>query len=121
MEYALAKEMIRSLKETQKLRKNSNRKSHEVLIDEQDLMGIFRNQEGRCYYSGVKFNMEYSNHFRKYPYHPLTISLERLDADVGYVAENVVLTLRLFNLGRNACDLDTFKSAVSELREGLNA
>jgi hypothetical protein len=58
----------------------------ELIID--DLQTLWENQEGKCYYSGIKMNYD-KNEWK--------ISLERLNEDLGYIKNNVVLCCLEFN------------------------
>ena len=48
-------------------------------------------------------------------HHPLAISVERLDNQLGYTYENTVLTRRLYNLGRMAFPEDEFRKVLKEM------
>ena len=77
----------------------------EVNITVDSLKEQFLKQEGRCYWSGFPINMEGIRERKN----PLAPSLDRLDDTKGYTRDNVVLTIRLFNLGRQTCPADKFR------------
>ena len=45
------------------------------------------------------------------------LALERLDESKGYIPDNVVICLRLFNLGRQRCPEKKFRSQLIQLKE----
>ena len=85
----------------------------DVTIDEIYLVKQFSKQEGKCYWTDFPID----------PYgvyespNPLAPSLERLDESKGYIPGNVVICLRLFNLGRQRCPEPKFKNQIEQLRE----
>tara|TARA_B100001741_G_scaffold294371_1_gene276653 strand:- start:58 stop:534 length:477 start_codon:yes stop_codon:yes gene_type:complete len=80
-------------------------------ITAQSLRDQYNKQEGKCYWSGFPIDinglLERSN--------PLAPSLDRLDDDKGYTQDNVVLTIRLFNLGRQTCPADKFRKICDKI------
>ena len=88
----------------------------DVTIDELYLIAQYKNQEGKCYWTGFPLN-PYGVYEKD---NPLSPSLERLNESLGYVPGNVVLALRLFNLGRQRCPENKFKQQVNKLKEHFN-
>ena len=84
-----------------------------VTIDEMFLVKQFYKQNGKCYWT--EFPIDPHGVYEKN--NPLAPSLERLDESKGYVPDNVVICLRLFNLGRQRCPEKKFKQQVNQLRE----
>jgi hypothetical protein len=58
-------------------------------ISHENIQEIYKNQEGKCYYSGINMNYSISNNWK--------MSLERLNPDLGYILSNVVLCCLEFN------------------------
>jgi hypothetical protein len=58
----------------------------ELIID--DLKTLWENQNGKCYYSGIQMNYD-KNEWK--------VSLERLNENLGYIKNNVVLCCLEFN------------------------
>lgn len=85
----------------------------EVSIDENYLIKQFKEQGGKCYWTD--FPIDPYGVYEKN--NPLSPSLERLDETKGYVPNNVVIALRLFNLGRQRCPEEKFKQQVQLLKE----
>ena len=85
----------------------------DVTIDEMFLVKQFSRQNGKCYWT--EFPIDPHGVYEKN--NPLAPSLERLDESKGYVPDNVVICLRLFNLGRQRCPEKKFKQQVNQLRE----
>ena len=84
----------------------------DVTIDEQYLIHQFAKQNGKCYWTDFPINPQ--GVFVS-P-NPLAPSLERLDESLGYVPGNVVIALRLFNLGRQCCPESTFRDQIQSLK-----
>ena len=84
----------------------------DVTIDEQYLMDQFVKQNGLCYWTC--FPIDLQGIFIS-P-NPLAPSLERLDESLGYIPGNVVIALRLFNLGRQRCPESMFKEQIQSLK-----
>ncbi len=76
-----------------------------------EILKKFDEQDGKCYWSGLPLKEEY-NYIK---HHPLAISVERLDNQLGYTYENTVLTRRLYNLGRMAFPEDEFRKVLKEM------
>lgn len=68
----------------------------DVTIDEVYLLTQYNKQNGQCYWT--QFPVDPYGVYEKN--NPLSPSLERLDETQGYIPGNVVIALRLFNLGR---------------------
>lgn len=85
----------------------------DVTIDEIYLVKQFSKQNGKCYWTEFPINPQgvFESH------NPLAPSLERLDDTKGYVPGNVVIALRLFNLGRQRCPEEKFKLQINNLKE----
>lgn len=85
----------------------------EVTIDEFYLIKQFSKQSGKCYWTDFPINPQgvFESH------NPLSPSLERLDETKGYIPGNVVIALRLFNLGRQRCPETKFKEQVQFLKD----
>lgn len=113
MDIKLAKGILGSIAYSQGRNKVSGRPVKPVTITEQDLINIYNNQGGKCYWSGLPLNPE----FNKIKHHPFAISPERLDNTLPYNLTNVVLCRRMFNLGRMAFPEKDFEEAMKVLRE----
>jgi hypothetical protein len=74
------------------------------------LFELYAEQEGRCYWTGVKLSLETMGK-------PWSVSLDRLDNSVGYVKGNVVLATRAANLARNSASPEDFKAFIQMIRE----
>ena len=85
----------------------------EVKINSADLIKKFNEQDGRCYWSNIKMNENFNYITR----HPLAISVDRLNNQIGYMYDNLALTLRVFNLGKGSFTGD-FASIITKIKEG---
>ena len=103
MNYSTAKKIISNIKFGQT--RNAARKKlgqglsvKEIQLTADDLIQKFKDQNGKCFWSNINFDESYNKITR----HPLAISVDRLNNDKGYIYDNVVLTLRVFNLGKGS-------------------
>ena len=113
MDIKLAKAMLGGIAYSQGRNKVSGRPVKEVTITEQDLVDMFTEQQGLCYWSGLPLDAT----FNKIKHHPFAISPERLDNSLPYSKENVRLCRRIFNLGRMAFPEKDFEEAMKTLKE----
>jgi hypothetical protein len=81
----------------------------EFNIDSTFLEELFIRQSGKCYWSGIKMCKD-SVGLGKLN----TISVDRIDCNIGYTKSNVVLACKFINLGRSNTDKDIFKSFLLE-------
>lgn len=87
---------------------------HNITVN--DLMGQYARQKGRCYWSGVPLRLEYQN----IHYHPLGVSVDRIYNDKGYCRENIVLTARMVNLGKNQYPSQDFPAVMEEFKKEVS-
>ncbi len=88
----------------------------DVSIDEFYLIKQYKQQNGKCYWTEYPID-PYGVYERN---NPLAPSLERLDESKGYIPNNVVIALRLFNLGRQRCPENKFRDQVMKLKNHFN-
>tara|TARA_R110000744_G_C19078305_1_gene530972 strand:- start:204 stop:626 length:423 start_codon:yes stop_codon:yes gene_type:complete len=80
-----------------------------------DLMSQYSKQKGRCFWSGVPLRLENQD----VCYHPLALSVDRLGNDKGYYRDNIVITARMINLGKNQYSSENFPAIMQEFKEGF--
>ena len=88
----------------------------DVTIDEFYLINQYKKQNGNCYWT--EYPIDPYGVYEKN--NPLAPSLERLDESKGYIPDNVVIALRLFNLGRQRCPENKFRDQVIKLKDHFN-
>ena len=115
MNLKTAKKLMANVSYSQSRNRVNNRPVKEILLDEGLLIKKFDEQDGKCYWSGLPLKEEY-NYIK---HHPLAISVERLDNQLGYTYENTVLTRRLYNLGRMAFPEDEFRKVLKEMNSEI--
>ncbi len=93
---------------------DSKRRKVENTLTVDDINEIFDKQNGLCHW--FKIPLIPSNH-KKYPQQP---SLDRLDSNLGYTKDNVVLCCYSANIGRNENDIDTWESFLEVLFRNIN-
>jgi hypothetical protein len=111
----VAKKMMAALKFRQQRDIYYKRTIKEITVTEQMLIDKFNSQKGLCYWSGLRLDDKY-NLLSK---HPFSISVERLNNDLGYTPDNIVLTRRIFNLGRSDFSESEFLNVINDLKEEL--
>jgi hypothetical protein len=108
-----AKKMIKALQYRKQRDIYYKRTIKEIGINENDLFEKFQQQEGKCYWTSLNLDEKY-NLISK---HPFAISVERLDNNIGYTFDNIVLTRRIFNLGRSDFPEKDFYDVIKSLKE----
>lgn len=112
----VAKKMVGAMKYRLQRDIYYKRKIKPITVNEQDLIRKFEEQDGLCYWSGLPLNEDYNDISR----HPFAISVERLDNNLGYSYDNIVLTRRIFNLGRSDFSSSEFLDVIKTLKEELS-
>ena len=81
-----------------------------------DLKDIWYNKQGgKCYWLGIPLDPEWNNE----AYHPLALSVDRIECGGDYVKDNIVICSRMANMGRSKyCD-QKFKGIVEYIKANL--
>jgi len=89
-----------------------------IIVTPAELQEIWEKQDGRCYWFGVQLDLGllYKDHPDWMPKHPLAPSIDKIDVNGDYTKENIVITSRFANFGRNVCDFDKFYEIVKTLK-----
>lgn len=85
------------------------------------LESVDNEQGGRCYWTGVKLR-KFAAAERddpEYTRNPFKPSIDRLDGNVGYSQDNVVLACMAANLGRNSIDPDEYRQILNSMARQL--
>ena len=90
-------------------RSRAQTKGLEFSITEEDLRAMFTAQEGRCYWLGVPLILT------EEPKSPFLPSLDRVNSDRGYRADNVVLACLAANYAKNNTDPDRWEEFLGYL------
>lgn len=83
----------------------------EVNIEWTDLRDQYYKQNKKCYWLGL--DLDLCDNLTSW--HPLAISCDRIDNDIGYVKDNIVISSRFANLGRGAANKDLFTSSLEKI------
>ena len=95
------------------LNSNQSTKRHSITITIQDLKELWRLQNGKCYWLGIDMSLSDLT----IPHSPFAVSVDRLDSNLGYHKNNIVLTTRFANKGRGSYDNNDFKKRLEDLLE----
>lgn len=80
-------------------------RSRRLLIDTKDLIAMWEEQEGKCYYTGEPMTV-----IQGLGGHVMTnVSIDRVDSAKPYDRENIVLCCLAVNLMKNIMTLDELK------------
>ena len=94
-----------------------------LLITAKDLREQWRKQNERCYWFNIPldFHLLYKDHFEWMPKHPMAPSVDRIDDKKDYTSDNIVISCRFANLGRNIYPHDKMKDVVKTIFEHNSA
>ena len=82
----------------------------------EDLKDIwYRQQKGRCYWLDIPLNPEWVNE----SFHPLALSVDRINCGGDYVKDNIVICSRLTNLGRSKYPECNFREVIRYVKANL--
>ena len=113
MDIKLAKKMLGGITYSMGRNMVSGRPVKEITITPEDLVSLYKEQGGNCYWSGLPLDPKFNN----IKHHPFAISPERLSNSGPYSKDNVRLCRRMFNLGRMAFPEDDFRDVMQTLKE----
>lgn len=97
-----------------KSQKSQFRPATKVYITEDDLKQVYARQDGKCYWLGIPMNMDLIFPHIHGPYHPLAPSVDRIDDTGDYTIDNIVICVRLANLGRCKCSFERFGEIMQD-------
>lgn len=112
MKRSLANHLMSRVKRYQELNEKNDRPVREILITADDLIRKFNEQDGYCYWTAIPLN----DKIKKGPW---VTSVDRLDSDDSYHYDNVVLTFKWINLGKNRYDGD-YREVIEEIIAALD-
>ena len=86
---------------------------------ESDLEDIYDSQGRVCYYFKIPldFNLLFSNYHGYFPKHPLAPSVDKIDDKGDYTLDNVVISSRFANYGRNVYPFEGMHDLVNLIIE----
>jgi diphthamide synthase subunit DPH2 len=95
--------------------KNQKSKRVDPQLSWRDLQKKFNRQGQKCHWLGVKLKPD--NNF--YKYHPMAMSVDRVDSSKGYYYENIVISSRMANLGRGTYPANKYKYMCKKITKRL--
>lgn len=78
-------------------KRRADKRGLEFELDVEFLMTLFKEQKGKCYYSGMNMHVFNMNMNRLLQVDPYKMSLDRKDPNIGYTRGNVVWCLFCIN------------------------
>ena len=82
----------------------------------EDLKDIWYNQQGgKCYWLGIPLNPKWTN----ISFHPLALSVDRLECGGDYIKDNIVISSRMANTGRSKYDKDKFRDIIDYIKASI--
>jgi hypothetical protein len=95
--------------------KNQKSKRVDPQLSWRDLQKKFNRQGGKCHWLGVK--LDPNNNF--YKYHPMAMSVDRIESSRGYTYDNIVISSRMANLGRGTYPANKYKYMCKKITNRL--
>jgi len=99
---------------SQSSRSNAKTKRIEYSLSIQNLRDIYKNQEGKCFYTGIPMALRTIHHLDR---DPLLISLDRYSSTLGYTKENTVFCCWGVNALKGYHSANTFYDTLKLLYE----
>lgn len=90
-----------------KIRNTNLRKNLGNSLELDDVINLYKTQNGKCYYSGRELMLEKHN--------PQSLSIDRLDSNIGYHKENIVLCCSMVNYMKQEYDINLFLEFCNEI------
>lgn len=81
-------------------RKSSEKRGNEFSLTREDFVNMWEKQDGICVYTGMQMDLQ--------PNTPLSVSVERVDSNIGYTESNTVLCCNVINRMKSNLDGETF-------------
>lgn len=99
------------LKQAKNLYKKNPIKS--ISVSESEALSIFNIQNGKCFYTKVQMKLE--------PNSPESLSIDRIDSNIGYTKENIVFCCGIVNKMKSAYSKDEFVKWCKLVAENSSA
>ena len=111
--YSSDEEFLKSLVSNKRNRKNPNDHRKVFNLTYEQVLDVYNKYDCKCFYSGQKFIIE--------KYHPMSMSIDRIDNNKGYTIDNIVLCSRAINLMKNKYPysdlIPIFKAAIKNYKK----
>lgn len=105
-----------ALKAIDNARQRARRRGIEFALDTEDIMARLERTGGCCELSGIEFSPSYGDSGR-YAFNPYGVSLDRIDATVGYTPSNVRVVLTAVNFAIHQWGLDAYLKIASAITQ----
>ena len=80
--------------------RNQTTKTHTINITIDDIKSQWKKQNGLCHWLGIELRLQELFVSRS----PFAPSIDRIDSNIGYEKNNIVITSRFANLGKGSYD-----------------
>ena len=96
-------------------RVRAEKRGIEFNLDKQYIMDLYNEQDGKCYYSGVKMNIMKSNEDNFHD--PMKMSLDCVDHSKGYIKGNVHWVSNKANVLKNENNFEDFEKIYFDMKK----
>ena len=87
----------------------ATRKGFVFEITDDDIVEKLKSQDGKCFISKKPISMNEKDWY--------SLSLDRLDSDIGYTKENTIVVTKFVNISKNDLSLDLYLKLLKEVCE----
>ena len=94
-------------------RKRALKKGISFELDKPYIIELFNNQNGKCFYSGVKLNIVKES--ENMMHDPLKMTLDCIDPSLGYTKDNVVWCAYCVNAFKQKMSIDQMVSICDQI------
>ena len=117
------KELLHSAKiRVQDAKGNAGRRKgdrSEFDLTAEDVVAVFKQQNGRCVVSGLTFTKVFKEKERKYTNPWTSFSIDRIDNSQGYTRDNIRLVTNTSNIARRDREIDLADAHYLEFLEAM--
>ena len=100
------------------IRKAKARKTKSVSVSDRDLLAVWQKQKGRCAYSGIELVLNEKGSVQDMRF---LASLDRINSDRGYEADNVQFISASLNFAKNTLTDTQFREFMDLIRLSTSA
>lgn len=99
-----------------RVKNNAKKRKIKFEITANILLGLWQKQNGLCYFTKLPMSLQYGDKNYK-NCNPFLCSVDRLNNNLGYISDNIVLCCYSINNLKGECDLNTLKKFFSAIHK----